>query len=580
MASLPPSQVEDQTDEDFFDNLVGEDIRIKGSHTVLADSVSDDFKAFANLGIGDAITVLEGSGNSRISSDGVDQPKQETGVLSDGASDTGRDIFVPEENISCVSTNSIGTVTESRDSIATTTMTTTTITTTTIATSDVISDSMTSKSRGSRSTAVKEVQWSAFSSDSGQSGTERVVSYSDFFTGLADSSDVPFQTVENNLTADFESTGSIVGTSVSDQRVSLSSSGHQAIDGQDLYSSQYLGSMYPGWKYDPVTGEWSQVDDYNAVANVQETLHDDMQSAGNAIASDQRSEVSYLQQTSQSVTGTVLDNSTTGSISNFSLASQGSSGFPANMVFDPQYPGWYYDTIKQEWFLFESYTEAVQSTNTANIQQIQEGHSSFASFSEKDHNLYGELGQYEQYRSQGEAGQTQSGDWTGTRANYAQLGTWQSECFAQSGSVRDFAQIGNAYGATGHANSFQGQEIGFKAQESISMHGHANEDYDSKNGAIGFHTFASKENLYQFSQRNVEHGQQGAFSSDYYRNQKLVDYAQQPFAHASHSQLSYAPKEGWSSAGRPAHALVTFGFGGKLLVLKDTSYSYNSEVVF
>jgi hypothetical protein len=52
-----------------------------------------------------------------------------------------------------------------------------------------------------------------------------------------------------------------------------------------------------------------------------------------------------------------------------------------------------------------------------------------------------------------------------------------------------------------------------------------------------------------------------------------MNFSQQQFvgANVSHTQFGYSPHEERSSAGRPPHALVAFGFGGKLVVMKETS---------
>ncbi|KAJ6389243.1 hypothetical protein OIU77_027558, partial [Salix suchowensis] len=65
------------------------------------------------------------------------------------------------------------------------------------------------------------------------------------------------------------------------------------------------------------------------------------------------------------------------------------------------------------------------------------------------------------------------------------------------------------------------------------------------------------------------------FSNDYYSSQKQVSVTHQSFQ--SNQQFSYAPNTGRSSAGRPPHALVTFGFGGKLIVMKDGNSLRNSS---
>ena len=53
-------------------------------------------------------------------------------------------------------------------------------------------------------------------------------------------------------------------------------------------------------------------------------------------------------------------------------------------------------------------------------------------------------------------------------------------------------------------------------------------------------------------------------SSNYYGNQNVESYSQQQYQ-------SYAPAVGRSSDGCPAHALVSFAFGGKLIILKDNN---------
>ncbi|KAA3465463.1 Protein transport Sec16B [Gossypium australe] len=60
-------------------------------------------------------------------------------------------------------------------------------------------------------------------------------------------------------------------------------------------------------------------------------------------------------------------------------------------------------------------------------------------------------------------------------------------------------------------------------------------------------------------------------------NQKSVNVAQQPLQ--SSQPFPYASNTGTSSAGCPPHALVSFGFGGKLIIMKDSSLLQNSSFV-
>ncbi|KAJ8447315.1 hypothetical protein Cgig2_013092 [Carnegiea gigantea] len=91
------------------------------------------------------------------------------------------------------------------------------------------------------------------------------------------------------------------------------------------------------------------------------------------------------------------------------------------------------------------------------------------------------------------------------------------------------------------------------------------------NGLLGFNgvtesqAYAPPEQFWQHnSQRNMEFDKQ--FSTSYFNGPKVVNFSQKP---PQSSIQSYASSEGTSSAGRPPHALVAFGFGGKLIVIKD-----------
>ncbi|KAL2495391.1 Protein transport protein sec16 [Forsythia ovata] len=141
----------------------------------------------------------------------------------------------------------------------------------------------------------------------------------------------------------------------------------QGAPGQDLNSSQYWENLYPGWKYDPSTGQWSQVDGFDAGASLQENVDSNSTSMPEGKAN-----ISYLQQTAQTVVATVGATSTTESVTDWNQASQVNDatesttnwnqvsqvssdttgvalnqdsqvngGYPLHMVFDPQYPGWY-----------------------------------------------------------------------------------------------------------------------------------------------------------------------------------------------------------------------------------------------
>ncbi|XP_077235430.1 protein transport protein SEC16A homolog [Tasmannia lanceolata] len=558
----PSLQVDDQTDADFFDKLVDDEFGITESGRGSQEGAESDVsKAFTNLSMGDLHTVLEDSkGEDR--SESVILPSIETHE---------KDILIEEESVSLVPSNSLGfdTVTESSDAANTL---------------DKASDSTMSKSSGSRGTGVKEVQWSAFNTDSADHDDGGFGSYSDFFTELKDGSTDPFREAGDKLKAKSDSNPiSSVGKPAADLAMSFSSlenqdsqtygafseQSQQTADGHDLHSSQYWENLYPGWKYDPISGKWYQLDGFDVPETTQETFQDEAPLSGEDVVSNQMSEISYLQQSAQSVVGTMAESCSTGSVSNWNQAPQQSTEYPANIVFDPQYPGWYYDTIAQEWRLLESYTQTNQTASTALEQKIQDKDASSAGFfSDKDHSLYNGFGQN---NSQAQGGLCQIGDWAGFAGNYTQQNMWQPGPVAQSGAVSAFTgnqQIGNY--STEHVNNYTDQ--GFEAIQ-------ANHSYDNNNGVTGFQSFASTENLQQFNQTKFDPSQQTHFSPDYPGIQKSINYSQQPVetGNASFSQFSYAPAEGRSSAGRPPHALVTFGFGGKLVVMKNISSSGTSS---
>ncbi|XP_010258928.1 PREDICTED: protein transport protein SEC16B homolog [Nelumbo nucifera] len=573
MAS-PPLQVEDQTDEDFFDKLVDDEFAVtqSGSDFPEGDD-SDDVKAFSNLSIAEVGTVSGPIGEADASAN--KEVKHSEDVIVPSADAPEKEVVVAEENVSLVSSNSF-----SFDNAI--------YSIDTVTGANVASDSTTSESGVSRDTSIKEVQWSSFNSDLAQHSDSGFGSYSDFFTEFGDSSVAPLEKAEDNPKAASNTISNIAGNVDANMTTSFSSlqqqedqvyrsATEQTTGGQDMYNSQYWENLYPGWRYDPNNGEWHQVEGYDATSiNTQGSLEGFAQSTGNELVSDKRSEVSYLQQTTQSVAGTIAEACTIGTVSSWNQASQMSTEYPSHMVFDPQYPGWYYDTIAQEWHMLESYTAAAQPTDTTHYQQNQNENPLAGDLHpEKDQNQYGEYGQVENYGSQVLSGQDQVGDWAGSTSNYAQKNTniFQSGAVTKSESAFGFTdnqQSKNLYGSSGHVNNYVDKKLGFMPTGTVSSYEQSTHNYDGSNGFTGFQSFVPSDNFsHQFKQMEAEKGQQINSSHDYYGNQKSGNLSQQHF-HAG-NQLSYAAKEGRSSAGRPPHALVTFGFGGKLIVMKNNS---------
>ncbi|KAG1359318.1 Protein transport protein sec16 [Cocos nucifera] len=559
MASPSPFQVEDQTDEDFFDKLVDDEFMIDGSQSRAPDMAKD----LTNLSLGDLGTSLEDSGEAGFASAVEDRQENRT-LESSGAAK--KDSLDAEGSM--LSDSSDDKVVQSESSVEP-------------ATEIGSQGSSAMKSGGSKGTSVKEVQWSAFSVDSQQFDNGGLEPYSDFLTERADGS-------ANKLKADGDPNSSFIGNTVANlntnvvyseqQDTQFYSSGNEQM--ADTNAAQYWESLYPGWKYDPSTGQWYQVDSYNASITGQMDSYNAasvaQESFGEKAATvvdgpiQERSDVSYLQQSAQSVLETIAEDGTLSSVSNWNQDSQESTEYPPNMVFDPQYPGWYYDTNTQQWFTLESYTQTTLITSsTAQDEVTQDVHSS-AGFSEQNQSSY-EVGQSGQYSVWSQGSQDFGGVWNSSTSNYTQQNMWQPEPVSNNKQIGDFPgnqQLRSFYGSTGHAGSQTDQQTGFKTFEPIVNH-----NYGRSNGVARSQSFVPHESTYQFNQPKGEQGLQSHLSNSYYGNQSSIDYSQQPFqgANASYSQFSYTPDEGRSSAGRPAHALVTFGFGGKLIIMKDAN---------
>ncbi|XP_057512759.1 protein transport protein SEC16B homolog isoform X2 [Actinidia eriantha] len=642
MASSPPFLVEDQTDEDFFDKLVDDDDEYKvtasSAHSFVDENDSDEVKGFANLSIVEVVTGSEdfeggteekGVGNSRdVNTVSVDGRVGESSSLvwsnsfafdsvvesnggaigtevilgstisksngSAGSGDFGHGHV--EESSSLVSSNSFvfDSGIESNGGATGT---------------EVISDSTITKKNGSARSGFKEVQWTAFGTDSGQSDSNGFGVYSDFFSELGDGAVEAPVKVEENFGIDPKngSGGEELKSNYSDNNYNYMQSqenqAYEAVtgqsgDGQDLNSSQYLESLYPGWKYDANTGQWYQVDGYDTTGNVQGSVDSNL--AGDWAVSDGNLQVSYLQ-TAQSSVDTVTESGRTESVTNWSQVSHqsdmtasvdywnqglqesggvesasnwnqvspGNNEYPAHMVFDPQYPGWYYDTIAQEWRSLETYTSSLQSTVQASDQLSQVGFASAESSShENDQKAYGGYGQVGNYSFQDFGAQNQEPNWTGK--NYSQQSSkmWQPENVAKNETSLDFSgnqQLKNDYGSN------------FSVNNNVSQQ----KSYNSSHNNY-FATPGSQDSVpnwdQQINQPSMQQNEQMHMSKDYYGNQNSLNFSMQQFQ--SGQQLSYAPNVGKSSAGRPPHALVTFGFGGKLIVMKDSaalSTSYGSQ---
>ncbi|XVF51744.1 hypothetical protein PTKIN_Ptkin04bG0209600 [Pterospermum kingtungense] len=550
MASNPPFQVEDQTDEDFFDKLVDDDD--DGNNmgpTVAEGNESDDARAFANLKIGE--DSGEADNYDEKEKDPVDAGVASASAHADG---DGNDSLGVDNSV--IDSNYHG-----EEGVG----------------SEVGLDPNLSENNGSVNSGVKEVGWNSFYADSNENGVNGFGSYSDFFSELGDNStgNFPGQVDENvrtsvldqNLVSSHEQ---VYGTSTAD-----------GINAQDLNSSQYWENMYPGWKFDENTGQWYQVDGY--AGNLQGS-YESSGGDGSGITNG-NTEVSYLQQTVQSVAGTLTteESGAMESVANWNQVSVVNNGYPEHMYFDPQYPGWYYDTFAQEWRPLESYTASFQSSVQAHDQQNQNGFAFSGGHSQSNSsNVYNEYGQGDNYGSQGFGNASEGGNWGDSYGNYNSpgLNMWQAGTVAKSESVSSFAgnqQLDTTFGlnmpVNNHVSHFKSS---YNSPLEVQSFDNANQVHSEANGVIGLRSFVPSVNFdHQFNQSNLKQNDQMHFSNDFYGGQKSVNVAQQPLPNSQ--QFPYASNTGRSSAGRPPHALVTFGFGGKLIVMKDNTLLQKSS---
>ncbi|KAG2647929.1 hypothetical protein PVAP13_1NG002800 [Panicum virgatum] len=103
--------------------------------------------------------------------------------------------------------------------------------------------------------------------------------------------------------------------------------------------------------------------------------------------------------------------------------------------------------------------------------------------------------------------------------------------------------------------------------------------YGDVNGAVDTQGFAPMQSTYH-GQNQASANPQEHLSNSYLGTENSMNFNQQQFPVANTSNFQFGHShDGRSSAGRPPHALIAFGFGGKLIVMKETSSmttSFNS----
>ncbi|CAM8877672.1 unnamed protein product [Rhodiola kirilowii] len=593
MATNVSFSADDQTDEDFFDKLVDDDFGgggQEGGKSQEGDD-SDEIKAFGfddSAGIEAKEQVDDGAEARAVSSN----VQTEESTIGAGNSPSSAGSVIEHNNVATYSGSAL--------------------------------DPAISKTAEAGSAGVKVIQWNSLFTDS-SAENEGFGSYADLFGDVGISSgDLSSEVHENQISEAneiYDSDPHVGGGSTSD--ASYVAYGETQANGPAVNSIEYWESQYPGWKYDTSTGQWYQVDNFVASANDQQADfagHSEDQSA----VSETTSEVSYLQQATLSVANSIVESGMTESVSSWNQRFQEPDGYPEHMVFDPQYPGWYYDTLAQEWRTLESYAQSNPEATHAGDQQNRNGFPSSDMLSqESDKGSYHGYDQVLINGSQTTVPHGQYGSWDGVSSSYdlldqkgfesngivtnkisknnsvdygqyAHNGGNNSQAFCSQGQISTWAPVGNQKqdlntwqpNAAVVNGSIAENRTNQRLDSSRNYHvdqfsGFPNElahAYDNANISRDDHTlrtFNPSRNLsQQFNQAILEPQQQ--FSNDYYSSQKPSYLPQQ--LHQSGSQFSYIPSMGRSSAGRPPHALVSFGFGGKLIVTKDcTSYVTSSN---
>ncbi|KAF5795796.1 putative COPII coat assembly protein, Sec16 [Helianthus annuus] len=562
------SFVED-TDEDFFDKLVNDDDD-NYKPTALSESNVVDVKGFGNLSISDLRAGVEDLDKSATIA-GIephDLVSSNSVTLNSVSEESVDDTFKLEEPVDFAESENpshgIGGVKDesgNAGSIEPNRL----VSSNSVTLSSVseepdnggirLEEPMNFAESESQNHGVKEVQWSNFGSGSLENNFDAFGSDPDFFNELGDGSfdqigkEDGFINGESNSVVDNSS--QVKNVNDYSQQVEFNHTGSTNVN-----SSQYWENLYPGWRYDANTGQWYQVDEsYNEASYVHGANNTD--SASDWTALSQKSDVSYLQQSIQSVVGSVTETGKTESVTNWNSVSQSSHDnesssnwnpgsqdvntvYPSHMVFDPQYPGWYYDMNTQNWCSLDDYKS--QSAGVAQDLVNQNGFGQTNTYYKDDQKTY--------------SGQEQDYNWNGSFSN-AQQGstTWQPKVVDNSAPIEDFRNNQQVANHVGQQQSYD----------------YARTTANVNNGFPGSQSFVPHSQpfgqpLEQSETMNVQKA---------YGNENQLSYLQQPVQ--SGHQISYASSAGRSSAGRPPHALVTFGFGGKLIVMKDSTDLANAS---
>ncbi|KAG8094146.1 hypothetical protein GUJ93_ZPchr0012g21425 [Zizania palustris] len=479
-------------------------------------------------------------------------------------------------------------------------------------------------------TAVKQVQWSAFATNSSSGGADPFSVDDAFFGGN--------QGVQTSVVPTTSSIGSFdhnsfnqVDNVTNSQFVDHTTTMQSESTGGDVDSTssdpKYLESLYPGWKYDEATQQWYQVDMYNAQCNADNSGAIPVVGSGNVQQQQQFSD-SYFHNSSHVGLETITEEgSTMASSRGPNESSAGAVEYPSNMVFYAEYPGWYFDTNTQQWHSLESYqqgdysqqgqlqhrvlgnsteTEILgdnslsgsfycsnQYTENQVAQQASAETLKSSTNTQTDNNTF--VHSTSQYTST--EGHQASHDGFGFSTSYQSTSTSHHSGYKGSESTihqADYQGFTPFTGSqsykgfepySGHQSGYKGyeQSIGYQIghkefgpsttnQASHAAYEPLPSHYSSLNGVAKPQEFVPTTSMYQTQTHAVSDASMHLPES-YLSTGNSLNFAPQQFigSSASHQQFGYSPLEQRSSNGRPPHALITFGLGGKLVVVRETS---------
>ncbi|ERN07168.1 hypothetical protein AMTR_s00019p00148170 [Amborella trichopoda] len=381
--------------------------------------------------------------------------------------------------------------------------------------------------------------------------------------------------------------------------------------GSGYPSHMYFDPQCPGWYFDMLANEWRSLDSY-----VQTTQSDTTQGdpkSGNQQAQDAKGSLinpiateapviaaktlnqescirqgypsagdgaSISNQGSMNSSGMPLLNQSSESVVGTNNPSQGDSGYPNHMYFDPQCPGWYFDMLTNEWRSLDSYVQTTQSDTTqidpkSGNQQAQDANVSLINAIATEAPVISEHGQTD--------------GWTGYLSSHSHAKDQVHTSFPQqnvsypgqtsTGQCGDSQYLGqsNLYNSAWHDRSHGEQQMGFGNTATVPSYVPANYSHTNAKSQ----NFVTAETAYQFENMMADQQLQTQVSSDFYGNQKAVDYSPPsiPNVSSNYTQFSYGMAGGRTTTGRPHHALVTFAFGGKLVVMKpNNSFSSSAAI--